>query len=315
MSTKKPTSKEVGQWVSTKAKNYKPRGFEGFSVYEILKGIFANFKELRFFERAAAISFNFMLAIPPTLIFLLSLVPFLPLENAQATILSSIEILSPDPKLYSTAQDIIIDFMSNKRRELLSLGFLLAMFYSTNGMQGVIRSFDMVHSIYVPRSGWKRRGRAIMLTFTLMLFIIFSITLLFIQTHVLDHYLKEIFGNVSLVKYVSFGLIILLIYLAFCMIYYYAPSLQQRMRFFSVGALIASLSFIFFSFAFFFVMSYFMNYNKVYGPLGTLLMFMNWIYISALTILGGFEINAAIILQTIARDKKCESCLPSHDGN
>lgn len=297
-------AKEWREWVSAKVKGFKPKAFQGFSVYEIIKFILLHFKNLRFFERAAAISFNFLMAIPPSLIFLLSLVPFLPLDNVQVIILDSIKILSPDEKLYHTAHDIIVDFMNTKRREVTSIGFLLAIFYSSNGMQGIVRSFDMVHSIYVPRNGWKRRGRALVLTLVLMIFIIIGIVLLFIQTNLMDRYLANITSEVRLVKIVSSILVVVLVYLAFCIIYRYAPSLMMRVKFFSVGAFLASISFIFFSYAFFFIVTHFVNYNHVYGPLGTLIMFMIWIYISAITILAGYEINSAIILHRLVKDKK-----------
>lgn len=293
-------------WLGNKVKGYKPRGFQGFSVYEIMKFIFSHFKNLRFFERAAAISFNFLMSIPPFLIFLLSLVPFLPLDNVQVIILDSIKILSPDEKLYRTAHNIIVDFMNTKRREILSIGFLLAIFYSSNGMQGIVRSFDMVHKIYVPRNGWKRRGRALILTLIMIVFIIAGIVLLFAQTNLMDKFLANLTSEVRLVKIVSFVLVVVLVYFAFCIIYYYAPSLMRRMKFFSVGALLASLSFIFFSYAFFFTVTHFVNYNRVYGPLGTLIMFMIWIYISAITILAGYEINATIMLHGLVKEKELD---------
>jgi membrane protein len=281
-------------------------GFSGFPVHQIFSYIIRHFKELRFFERAAAIAFNFLLAIPPSLIFLLSLVPFLPLDNVQTVILQSIELIAPNEKMYQTAHSIIVDFMNTKRRELLSFGFLLTLFYSSNGMQGVIRSFDMVHKIYVPRTGWKRRGRAITLTMLLMIFIIIGIVLVFVQTNVMDRMLSHLVPNVRIVKYASFLLVLGLVYFSFCIIYTYAPSLQKRMRFFSVGAFLATISFMGVSYGFFFIVTQFVNYNLVYGPLGTMLMFMIWIYISACTILAGYEINAAIMLHTMVRNKELD---------
>ncbi len=291
---------------SGRIKTFTPPGFSGFSVHQISGFIIRHFRDLRFFERAAAIAFNFLLAIPPSLIFLLSLVPFLQLDNVQTVILQSVQLISPNEKLYQTAHSIIVDFMNTKRRELLSFGFLLTLFYSSNGMQGVIRSFDMVHTIYVHRTGWKRRGRAITLTLLLMVFIIIGIVLVFIQTNVMDRLLIHFVDNVRIVKYASFLLVLCLVYFSFCIIYTYAPSLQKRMRFFSVGAFLATISFIGVSYGFFFIVTRFVNYNLVYGPLGTMLMFMIWIYISACTILAGYEINAAIMLHTMVRNKELD---------
>lgn len=280
----------------TKLKDFRPKGFEGFSVYEVFSSIFKNFRELRFFERAAAISFNFVMAIAPSLIFFLSLVPFLPLKHTESAILGSIHILSPDERLYQVAHDTIIDFLYNKRRELLSFGFVLALFFSSNGMMGIIRSFDMVHPIYEDRTGLKRRGRAILLTLILMIFSIIGIALLIIQTNLVDVLLSYITTEIRYVKYASFLLVLVLVYFTFCIVYTYAPSLKKRPRFFSVGAFWATIAFIGSSYGFFFIATHFINYNQVYGPLGTLIVLMIWINITAITILAGFEINSAIML-------------------
>jgi len=281
---------------------FSPPGFEGHSVYHIGAAIFKDIQAIRFTERAAAISFNFLMAIPPTLIFLFSLVPFLPLEGVEQTILSSIHTLSPNEKLFQSLQDVITDFMNTKRRELLSFGILLSLFYSSNGMMGIMRAFDRVTEAHVRRSGIARRWKAIKLTLILTGFILICMAILIIQSRALDEIILNITGNTTIVKLIGWLLIVLSIYFSICIIYTYAPSLQRKIRFFSPGSFLATLLFIGISYGFFFVAAHFVNYNKIYGSIGTLLMFMVWMYITGLVILIGYEINIAIMIREIKED-------------
>jgi membrane protein len=273
-------------------------GARGMTLYSLGKSFFANIKNIRLAERAAAISFNFLMAIPATLIFLCSLIPFLPLDSVQETILNSIRLLSPNATMYGSAERLITDFMQTKRRELLSIGFLFTIFASSNGVMGVLRSFDRVSPAHVARSGMARRWKAIRLTIGLILVVLISLALLIIQTSLLDRYMADIVGSPVIIKTLSWITLVFIIYLTICMLYKYGPSLQYKFPFFSTGALIATLLFIVISYGFFFVASNFVNYNKVYGSIGTLVMLMAWMFITGLVILIGFEINLSIMMQT-----------------
>jgi membrane protein len=271
-------------------------GAKGASVYDIGYAFFKSMKHIRLSERAAAISFNFLMAIPPTLIFLFSLVPYLPMSTVQETILNSIRLLSPNPKLFASVESIVVDFMNNKRKELLSIGFLFTIFLSSNGVMGILRSFDRDSPAHIKRTGMARRWKALRLTFGLMFVFLISIALIIIQTNLLDKYLVDLIGSTTIVKLISWITLVFIIYIAICILYKYGPSLQHRFRFFSTGALIATILFIVISYGFFFIANHFVNYNKVYGSIGTLLMFMAWMFITGLVILIGYEINLAIMM-------------------
>lgn len=273
-------------------------GTHGASVYDVGAIFFRGLKDSRLSERAAAISFNFLMAIPPSLIFLVSLVPFLPLDSIQETILNAISLLSPNRKLYATVEGIIIDFMSNKRRELLSIGFLFTIFVSSNGVMGILRSFDRDSPIHIRRTNMVRRWKAIKLTLGLMLVFLISIALIIIQSNILDKYLVDLVGGTVIIKLISWFTLVSVIYITICILYKYGPSLQHTFRFFSTGAFIATLLFIIITYGFFFVANHFIHFNKIYGSIGTLLMFMAWMFITGLVILIGYEINIAILLHS-----------------
>jgi len=271
-------------------------GAHGASVYDISASFFKSIKDIRLTERAAAISFNFLMAIPATLIFLFSLVPFLPLESANEAVLNSIHLLSPNPKLYDSIEAIATDLMNNKRRELLSLGFLFTIFVSSNGVMGILRSFDRDSPIQVKRTGIARRWKAFLLTLGLMPVLLLSIAIIVLQTSVIDKFVLEYIGSPVVIKIVSAFTLLIIIYFSICILYKYGPSLHQKFPFFSTGALLASVGFMLVSSVFFFIANNFVNYNKVYGSIGTLLMFMIWMFIAGIVILIGYEVNLLILL-------------------
>ncbi len=246
---------------------------------------------MRLSERAAAISFNFLLAIPPLLIFLFSLLVYLPVDSAQDMIVYLMRLLTPDPALTRSMESIVTDFMKNKQKELMSFSFLSILFVSSNGVMGLLRSFDRVSPVHVRRSGLARRWKAILLTIGLMIVFLLSIAIIVIQTSLLDTYILDMKGNPQYIKWVSWLGLVLIIYISFCILYKYGPSLTIKFRFFSLGAFLATLLFLLVSYCFFAIASHFINYNKLYGSLGTLLMFMIWMFLTGIALLIGYEIN------------------------
>lgn len=287
--------------LSARAAHLPMPGAGGLSLLEVGKAFFASLKYGRMGERAAAISFNFLMAIPPTLIFLFSLVPYLPLDSVEETIIRALHILSPNPKLRSAIEDIVVDFMNNKRRELMSIGFVFTLFVSSNGVMGLLRSFDRISPAHRARSGMARRWKAIGLTMGFILIFLVSIALLILQSNLLDQYWLELFKSPLLIKALSGLTLTGLIYISYCVLYRYGPSLHDHLGLFSIGALVATVLFILISYGFFFIAAHFINYNKVYGSLGTLLMFMAWIFIAGWVTLIGFEINLSVLLTKSGR--------------
>lgn len=205
-------------------------------------------------------------------------------------------MLSPNDKLFAAAQHTIVDFMQTKQRELLSFGFLTTVFVSSNGVMGLLRSFDRKSPAHIERTGLERRWKAIKITLILMLVIIISISLLILQSNFLNNYIG--IGNPVIIKIISWVSLVAIIYLTICIIYKYGPSLNSRFHFFSPGAALATFLFLLVSYGFFFIANNFLHYNKVYGSIGTLLMLMAWMFMTGLVILIGFEVNLSIIMLT-----------------
>lgn len=278
-------------------------GFGGATLFDVGKFFLREIKTLRLQERTAAVTYNFLMAMPPTFLFLFSLVPYLPLKNVQQTILNTIKLLSPNPNIYNNVHNVVNDFMTKQHRDVLSYGILLVLFFSSNGIMGLMRSFDNSLSLYVKRTGFRRRLTAIKLTIMLMSLIIAGLAVLIFQSRDLNPYIHKTFHSVLAVKAVSFIILALLVFVAISMIYTYGPSLKHKFRFVSVGSVFATISSIIATSVFFFLVNHFINYNKIYGSIGTLIAFMVWVWLNTMIILLGYELNVSILLGKLSREE------------
>jgi membrane protein len=272
-------------------------GFEGLSLYEVAGFFFRESKKTKLNERCAAVTYNFLMAIPPTLLFLFSLVPYLPLGDVNQTIVNTINLITPDGNLRANLKAVIIDeFLAKGRGDILSFGLLLTLFFSSNGMMGLMRTFDRSVPVYVKRTKLKRRWTAIKLTFMLICVALISLGVLIIQTNALNYWLIRIFHSVVAVKVFSLIIIVAIIFCTISIIYTYGPSLKERFHFISPGSVFATVMSITTTTVFFFLVNNFINYNKVYGSIGTLIAFMVWMWLNTLVILLGYELNISILL-------------------
>ncbi|MEO6830951.1 MAG: YihY/virulence factor BrkB family protein, partial [Chitinophagaceae bacterium] len=257
--------------------------------------LIANLDANRLNVRAAAVTYNLLMAIPPSLLFFCSLIPYLPLHGAEQSILTILRVLTPNEKSYESLQTIVTDFLHQERRDILSFGLLSTFFFSSNGIMGLMRSFDRHQDLYVKRSGIKRRWTAIKLTAIVLVVGLLTIAALIIQSNYINGILRNFMGNIVLIKALTMGIIIVMIFLVICMIYTYGPSLSRRFAFFSPGAIVAIILCVLLTIVFFALVKNVIHYNKVYGSIGTLMAFMAWLFLNIQVVLLGFELNLSIL--------------------
>ena len=275
-------------------------GFHGMSLYVAGKFFARQLQDVRLNERSAAVTYSFLLAIPPSLLFFCSLVPYLPLRDVEATILTSLRKITPNDGLAT----LVSDFLNKEQRGLLSFGVLMTLFFSSNGMMGLMRAFDHDHAAYKFRNGLKRRWMAIKLTMMLLLVVIISIAALVLQSEFINEYLELIFRSLWAVKLFSMLILLGLVFMAISTIYRYGPSLTHKSRFITPGSIAATILCIAMSAGFFFAVNHFLQYNKLYGSIGTLIAFMVWIWLNVLVILICFELNISLLLGKLERQNE-----------
>jgi membrane protein len=273
-------------------------GFEGVSLYDSFnffrKEIFSN----RFYTRASAVSFSFLMAMPPLLLFFFSLVPYLPLpeEKIISTISEMLNILSPNDKMKLSIGKLIKDFITHKKTVLLSFSVLLTLFYSSNGMMGLLNTFQKKLPGFKQKKGIHLRLYSIMLTLLLIALIILALFLMILQSWVVESLHIDFLQNSFFLKFVTYTLVLSLCFFIVSMIYRYGISTEKRFKLISPGSIIATFLIILTTTIFFYAVNNLVNYDKIYGSIGTLIIFMAWVNFIAQILLIGFELNSSIVV-------------------
>ncbi|MCX6209671.1 MAG: YihY/virulence factor BrkB family protein [Bacteroidetes bacterium] len=281
-----------------KSKTFNVPGFQGLPLYDVVVFFFQQINRVGLNARAASISFNFIMAIPAACIFIFTLVPYLPIAKLfNVELLKLTRELTPNQSTYLFVKDFLDDFFGRQRGGLLSFGILLVLFYASNAMMGIIRTFD--NSI-AEKKGWlfHKRWRAIKLTFLMMFLVIGSILILIGQEQ-LTVLLKKLFhisrrGKIPWWSSVRWILIVTLVFYSIAFIYKFAPSVHKRWKLLSPGAILATLLLLTTTILFSYWVNNFANFNKVYGSIGTVLIIMNLIYFNSMVLIIGFELNVSI---------------------
>jgi Predicted membrane protein len=288
----------IVQSVTGWMKNVYLPGFEGVSLFESLnffrKEIFSN----HFYINASAISFSFIMALPPLLLFFFTLIPHLPLpeERILQVLNDMLVLLSPNDTIKQNITDIVFDFIHHKKNVLLSFSVLLTIYFSSNGMMALMNAFDKKSPGFKPRHFIKARLLAILLTFMLILALFMTITFLIVQAWVVNRLDVAMLKNFTVIKIFVIILIIFVCLIAVSFTFKYGPSTESRLSFFSPGAIMSTFLLVLITSGFFYVVNNLVNYHKIYGSIGTLVVFLIWVNLVAQILLIGFELNASILI-------------------
>jgi len=287
------------QRVIHRSKHIQLPGFQKLPLYDVVVFFVKQVRKVGLNERAAAISFNFLMAIPAGTIFLCTLIPYMPIsKQVTEQLLGLVKDYTINENTYVLIKNFLDDFLKTERTGLLSLGFVLAIYYASNAMMCIMHSFDKSLIYSARRNFFVRRWMAIKLTLLILFMALFSITLLVLQGQLLNWVLqllkirdKTILTTILVVRWV---VIIALVYYTIAFVYKYAPAVHKRWRLSSPGTNFATLLILLTTFLFSFWVNHFGNFNKVYGSIGTVLIIMVLIYINSLALLVGYELNVSI---------------------
>jgi len=270
-------------------------GFQGIPLFDVIRFLFLQAKRTGFTERANAIAFNFTMTIPPVVIFLFTLLPYLPISAYFTNqLFLFIKDIIPGEKNHAGLIKFLEDILRRERSGLLSTGFVLAMYFSSNAVMGMMRSFDRQYIGFVKRKGFHQRWAAIRLTFILFILFFFCISLLIMQGQVLKWMGVRHPFWLSVIDNVRWAFIVLLFFFSISFIYRYAPAVHKKWKIVSPGSILATFLMIVFTAGFSFYVSKFANYNELYGSISTVLILMLLIYFNSLVLLIGFELNVSI---------------------
>lgn len=294
------------KFIIRKSKNIIPPGFSGIPLFDVIRFFFIQIQKTSLNERAASISFDLLLAIPPACIFIFTLLPYLPIKDQLEQLYELIRDVIPGKQNHEPIISFLKDFASIERSDLLSFGFLLALYFSSNAMIGIMRSFNKMNYIgFSQRHYVHDRWVAIKLTLIFFLIILLSIVALVLRGAVLTWLGIEDPTIRTIILNARWLVIVLLFFLTISFIYRHAPAVHKKWKLVNPGSILATFMMIAFTMGFSYYVVNFGNYNKLYGSIGTVLILMLLIYFNSLVLLIGFELNVSISsLRKLADQRK-----------
>jgi membrane protein len=279
-----------------KSKRWFLPGFQGLALYDVIMFFRKQLKEHGLSERAAAVSYNFIMAIPPSFLFLFTLIPSLPFVSKKLIKLQLHAIIVdiiPNAVYNKQVIGFVDSFINGSKIGLLSIGILTSFYFASNGIMGLMRSFNKKNVGFLRRKKIVMRFIALRLTTVIFALLSAYIMLLILQGALL----KMLVTNKStreIIENTRWIFIVLLVYCIIGFIFKYAPAIREKWAFSSPGTILATTLSLLATVGFAFFVQSFGKYNALYGSIGTVMMVMALIYINSIALLIGFELNVSI---------------------
>lgn len=269
-------------------------------LYDVLVFFFQGLFKGVVTYRAAAIAFNFFLALIPFVLFIFTLIPFVTTPYLQVDLLDLLDEIIP-ASVYNLAENTIIEIVSRPSSGMLSLVSLLAIYFSVNGIDAILEGFNQsVHQTEI-WPWWKQKMQAFFLMLALSILVFVSMSLLgfgkdiinFLATRgIITHKL-----TLSALVALQWLIIILSILLSISLLYYFGQQKDREVnkyRFFSPGSILATTLFVVGGVLLKMYFENFSRYNLLYGSIGSLIILLIWLYYNAIILLIGYELNVSI---------------------
>lgn len=262
------------------------------SILKVLTFFIESFQKGQFGIRSAAISFKFFLALFPMLIFFLSLIPFIPIDNFQEEILLYLQRAVPS-NVYGMIDQTLEDLVAQKHHAVLSIGFVLMIYYASNGISTVLQAFGYSYQLE------KSRNFIITRLHSLWIFVLISVFFILAMSAIV--YSEIVFSDIKfqkmdflvrlLYRVVVWSIMILSLLLSISILYNVGNIQKSRWKLFTAGASMSTVLIISASMLLALYFRNFSKYNELYGSLGSLIMLLVWINSISYILLIGFELS------------------------
>lgn len=296
------------RFVVSKSKKIILPGFQGVPLYDVVKFFLDQLNKTSLTERAAAVSYNFIMAIPPICLFLFSLIPHLPFvkkNSIKNQLANLIRDIVPAKEHNVNLINFVESFFKDPKIGLLSFGFILLIFFGSNGMMGIMRSFNKGYVGFQKRNGLQTRWMAIKLTLLIMGLLSACLILLIAQGALLNWLVKND-GLRNTIMVIRWVIIVALIFYSISFIYRHAPAIQKKWKLVSPGSIVATFLSIIVTIGFSLFVNNFGRYNALYGSIGTIIVLMSLVFINSLVLLIGYELNVSIHSIKILAEERLE---------
>jgi membrane protein len=284
-------------------KKIKLLGLEGLSFYDLLELYITGIVKGALTARASAIAFSFFMALFPFLLFVLIVIPYVPIDDFKIEFLRFLESFLPPNTSDFFFENIFENIDQPQRSGLLSSVFILSLLLMANGVNAVFSGFENSYHEQLTRNVFKQYLYALSIALILAFLLIFTIAVLgYFQIYVVQELFSALENRgyqvdaqsvfwANMAKYIFF---VIMVYLATATLYYFGTHEGRDSKFFSIGALFTTLLIILSSYLFGVYIENFGQYNKLYGSIGALLILMFYLWLNSNILLLGYELNAAL---------------------
>jgi membrane protein len=290
----------VLRWVVRLLKSIKLPGLEGLTLYDLLEMYILGIIHGALSIRASAVAFSFFMAIFPFLLFIIILIPYIPFEGFQSDFLNFLDASLPPNTSDFFNQNIFENINKNRGGGLISSVFLISMFLMSNVVNAVFSGFENSYHQQLNRNFIIQYlyafGVSIILVFILIVTIIgVGFCEIYLIHPLYDSLnLNDAASELFWIDASKFLFFILMIYLTIAVLYFFGTKEGKQSRFFSVGALFTTFLALINSYLFGYYIENFSNYNQLYGSIGALLILLFYLWLNAIILLLGFELNASL---------------------
>jgi membrane protein len=286
-----PILREVAHFM----KGVKLNWLGGLSLYDLLELYIIGIAEGALSNRAGSIAFSFFMALFPFALFILNLIPYIPIEGFQQDFLKFVSEGVP-PNTYYAIENIVDDILHNSHSGLLSSGFLLSILLMANGLNAILGGFETSRHVLVKRGFFQQYFVAVGMSLILSLLLILTVAIIvvfevFIQKFAVHNVLNEQIPLIILGRYVF---LLLMILVTTSILFKFGTKHDKSRSFISIGSVFTTIFTIIISYFFGIWVLRFSQYNQLYGSIGTLLIVMFYIWINCMILLLGFELNLAV---------------------
>lgn len=279
----------------------------GLSLYDLLEIYIIGIIEGAVSYRAAAVAFSFFMALFPFALFILNLIPFIPLDGFQDDFLGFVQQSVP-PTTYDAIFSIINDILNNSNSGLISTGIFMSVILMTSGVNAILGGFENSHHINFAQKRKFLRQYLVSLAISLLLSFLLIVTVaaivifeVLIQKTKIQDVLSD---DIPLIRLGRYLFIVLMILFSASLLFKFGIKREKNRSFISIGSVFTTILIILSSYFFGIWVVKFSKYNELYGSIGTLLVVMFYLWINCMILLLGFDLNASI--NQIKREKQKE---------
>lgn len=266
----------------------------GLPLYWIVVFFLRNLSKESINVRASSIAFNLFLSLFPALIFMFTLLPYIPIEDLSVQIMSFMRSIMPHSS-FQIVDETLQDILNTPRSGLLSVGLISAVYFASNGILALIQTYNKRDR----RSFWRKRLLAIGLTMLMGILIITIISLFIVTEYAVELLIYYAPINDQVLYYslivIRWLMLFFLLFSVTTILYRHGDVRAESWRHIFPGAFLATVLNVLTSIAYGFYINNWGNYNRFYGSLGAIIITMLWLQFNSMVLIIGHEFNRSLV--------------------